>query len=66
MKSVEAGQEPIRFRIRDGPGRAGEVGSAERRKRIRYRVGDGGEGGNGAGFAAAFDAERVWSCSGCR
>jgi hypothetical protein len=41
-----------------------EIGSAERCERICNGVGDGGEGGEGAGFAAAFDAERVGRAAG--
>src|ERR1700732_168303 len=40
-------------------GGAGGIGGAKRRKRICNGVGNDGEGGDGAGFAAAFDAEWV-------
>ena len=40
-------------------GGTGEIGYAEGGQRLEDGVGDGGEGGDGAGFAAAFDAEWV-------
>src|SRR5216683_7552128 len=44
--------------------RAGEIGDTERRKSIKDRVGDGREGGDRAGLATAFDAERVGGAAG--
>jgi hypothetical protein len=43
---------------------AGEIADAERGQRVCDGVGDGGEGGDGAGLAAAFDAERVGRAAG--
>jgi hypothetical protein len=40
-------------------GGAGDIGDAERRQGVGNGVGDGREGGDGAGFTAASDAERV-------
>src|SRR6516162_8715532 len=40
-------------------GRPGNIGDPERRQRVEKRIGDGGEGADRTGLAAAFDAERV-------
>ena len=53
-QTIETDQEPIAFRSREGGGGAGEIDGAERRERICNGVGDGGEGGDGAGFVAAL------------